>query len=61
MASVGASLVTPYNIPLSVTLMLPLSQETLYDDTNALLGGVYEERDAFKFGPLVSLTVLYSF
>ena len=61
MASVGASIVTPYNIPLSVTLMLPLSQETLYDDTSTLLGGVYEERDAFEFGPLVSLTVLYSF
>ena len=61
MASVGTSIVTPYNIPLSVTLMLPLSQETLYDDTSTLLGGVYEERDAFEFGPLVSLTVLYSF
>ena len=61
MASVGASIVTPYNIPLSVTLMLPLSQETLYDDTSAFLGGAYEERDAFEFGPLVSLTVLYSF
>lgn len=61
MASVGASVVAPYNIPLSLTLMLPLSQETLYDDSDALLGGVYEEKDAFEFGPLVSLTVLYSF
>ncbi len=61
MASVGASIVTPYNIPLSVALMLPLSQETLYDDTSALLDGAYEESDAFEFGPLVSLTVLYSF
>ena len=61
MASFGASIVAPYNIPLSVTVMLPLSQETLYDDTNALLDGVYEERDAFEFGPLVSLTVLYAF
>ena len=61
MASVGASIVTPYNIPLSVMLMLPLSQETLYDDTSALLDGAYEESDAFEFGPLVSLTVLYSF
>ena len=61
MASVGASLVTPYNIPLSLTLMLPLHQETLYDDSNALLDGAYEESDAFKFGPLVSLTVLYAF
>lgn len=61
MASVGASVATPYNIPLSLTLMLPLSQETLYDDTDALLDGVYEESDAFEFGPLVSLTVLYAF
>ena len=61
MASVGASLVTPYNIPLSLTLMLPLQQETLYDDTNAFLDGVYDEQDAFEFGPLVSLTVLYAF
>ena len=61
MASVGASVLTPYNVPLSVTLMLPLHQETLYDDTNAFLGGAYEERDAFEFGPLVSLTVLYAF
>ena len=50
MASVGASIVTPYNIPVSVALMLPLSQKTLYEDS-----------DAFEFGPLVSLTVLYSF
>lgn len=61
MASVGASILTPYNIPLSVALMLPLTQETLYDDSNALLDGVYEEKDAFEFGPLVSLTVLYAF
>ncbi len=61
MASVGASVATPYNIPLSVRVMLPLSQETLYDDTDALLDGVYEESDAFKFGPLVSLTALYAF
>ena len=50
MASVGASIVTPYNIPVSVALILPLSQKTLY-----------EESDTFEFGPLVSLTVLYSF
>ena len=61
MASVGTSVATPYNIPLSLTLMLPLSQETLYDDTDALLDGVYEESDAFEFGPLVSLTVPYVF
>ena len=60
MASFGASVVTPYNIPLSLTLMLPLSQETLYDDSDAFLG-VYEEKDAFEFGPLMSLTVLYAF
>lgn len=50
MASVGASIVTLYNVPVSVALILPLSQKTLY-----------EESDAFEFGPLVSLTVLYSF
>ena len=61
MASVGTSILTPYNIPLSVTLMLPLTQETLYDDSEALLDGVYEEQDAFEFGPLISVTVLYAF
>ena len=61
MASLAASIVTPYNIPLSIAVMMPLSQETLYDDTAALLDGVYEERDAFEFGPLVSLSVLYAF
>ena len=61
MASLGASVATPYNIPLSITLMLPLNQETLYDDTTALLDGEYEESDAFEFGPLISLTVLYAF
>ncbi len=50
MACVGASIATPYNIPVSVSLVLPLSQKTLY-----------EESDTFEFGPLVSLTVLYSF
>ena len=50
MACIGASIATPYNIPVSVSLILPLSQKTLY-----------EESDAFEFGPLVSLTVSYSF
>ena len=50
MACVGASIATPYNIPVSVSLVLPLSQKTLY-----------EESDSFEFGPLVSVTVLYSF
>lgn len=61
MASFGASVVTPYELPLSLSVMLPLNQETLYDDTDALLDGVYEESDAFKFGPLISLTLLYGF
>ncbi len=61
MASFGASVVTPYELPLSLSVMLPLNQETLYDDTDALLGDVYEESDAFKFGPLISLTLLYGF
>lgn len=61
MASFGASVITPNNVPLSLAVMLPLHQETLYDDTAALLDGEYEERDAFEFGPLVSLTILYAF
>lgn len=61
MASLGASVVTPYNIPLNITLVLPLQQETLYDDSNAFVDGRYEESDAFEFGPLVSLTVSYPF
>ncbi|RKU14896.1 hypothetical protein C6503_14505 [Candidatus Poribacteria bacterium] len=61
MACFGASGITPYNVPLSLTVMLPLQQETLYDDTDALLDGAYGERDAFEFGPLVSLTALYAF
>ena len=61
MASFAASVITPYNVPLSLAVMLPLQQETLYDDTDALLDGAYEERDAFEFGPLVSLTALYVF
>ena len=61
MASLGASFVTPYNVPLSLTVMLPLSQETFFDDTDALLNGTYQEKDAFEFGPLVSLSVLYAF
>ena len=61
MVSFGASVLTPYNLPLSITLMLPLHQETLYDDSSALLEGVYEESDAFEFGPLISVTLLYAF
>lgn len=61
MASFGASVTTPYNIPLSLTVLLPLHQKTLYDDSAALRGGEYEEKDAFEFGPLVSLTALYAF
>ena len=61
MASFGASIRTPYNVPLSLTVMLPLHQKTLYDDSAALRDGKYQERDAFEFGPLVSLTALYAF
>jgi long-subunit fatty acid transport protein len=61
LASLGASIATPYNVPLSITLMLPIQQETLYDDSNALLDGTYQESDAFKLGMLVSVTALYSF
>lgn len=61
LASFGTSVTTPFNVPLSITLMLPLHQKTLYDDSETLVDSKYEESDAFKFGPLVSLTVLYSF
>jgi hypothetical protein len=54
MASLGASIATPYNVPLSITLMLPMQQETLYDDS-------VSGNDAFKLGSLVSVTALYSF
>lgn len=54
MASLGASLATPYNVPLSITLMLPIQQETLYDDSAS-------GNDAFKLGMLVSVRALYSF
>ncbi len=61
MVSLGTSITTPFNVPLSLSLLLPLHQETLYDDTDALVDGKYEESDAFEFGRLVSLTVMYSF
>lgn len=61
MASFGTSITTPFNVPISVTLMLPLHQKTLYDDSESLANTNYEEIDAFEFGPLVSMTVLYSF
>ncbi len=61
MASLGTSITTPFNVPLSITFMLPLHQKTLYDDSETLADSKYEESDAFEFGPLVSLTVLYSF
>ncbi len=61
LASIGVSLATPYNVPLSITLMLPIQQETLYDDSTAFLDGKYEESDAFELGTLVSLTALYAF
>lgn len=53
-ASLGASIATPYNVPLTITLMLPIQQETLYDDSAS-------GNDAFKLGTLVSVTALYSF
>lgn len=61
MASFGTSIATPYSLPIAVTVMLPLQQEMLDGDTNASLEGQPEEIDAFEFGPLVSLTVIYSF
>ena len=61
MASLSSTISTPLNIPLSITLMLPLHQKTLYDDEAALTGTNYEESDAFRFGPLLSLTAMYFF
>ena len=60
-ASLGTSVAIPYDATLSLTMMLPLQQETLYDDSKAFLDGTYEENDAFEFGPLVSITVLHAF
>ncbi len=54
MVSLGTSIATPYNVPLSITFMLPMQQETLYDDSAS-------GNDAFKLGALVSVTALYSF
>ena len=54
LASFGASIATPYNVPLSITFMLPIQQETLWD-------GSEQGSDAFKLGSLVSLTANYSF
>lgn len=58
MLSFGTSVVMPYDVPLSLAVMLPLGQEMFHTDSGA---GAYEEMDAFEFGPLVSLTVLYGF
>lgn len=61
MASFGTAITTPYNIPISISMMVPISQETLYDDSEAFVDGKYDESDAFKFGPLISLSVFYFF
>lgn len=61
MASFSSTISTPLNIPLSIALMLPLHQQTMYDDEDALTGTNYQESDAFKFGPLLSLTAMYFF
>ncbi len=54
MVSLGSSIATPYNVPLSITLMLPIQQETLWDDSQ-------QGSDAFELGYLVSVTANYSF
>lgn len=61
MVSMGTSISTPFNVPFSISMLLPLHQKTLYDDTDALDVVKFEESDAFEFGPLISATVLYSF
>ena len=50
MAALGMSVVTLNDISVSINVMFPLTQETLYD------GG-----DAIEFGNLVSLATTYSF
>ena len=50
MAALGVSVVTLNDISVSANVMFPLTQETLYD-----------EGDAIEFGNLVSLTTSYSF
>ena len=50
MAALGMSLVMLSDIAVSVNVMFPLTQETLYDGS-----------DAIEFGNLVSLTTTYSF
>lgn len=61
MASFNSTINTTLNIPLSIALMLPLHQQTMYDDEDALMDTNYQESDAFKFGPLLSLTAIYFF
>ena len=50
MAALGMSLATLDGVSVSANVMFPLTQETLYD-----------EGDAIEFGTLVSLTTSYSF
>ena len=50
MAALGMSLATLEGVSVSANVMFPLTQETLYD-----------EGDAIEFGTLVSLTTSYSF
>ena len=50
MAALGISLIALSDIVVSANVMFPLTQETLYD-----------ESDAIEFGNLVSLTTSYSF
>ncbi len=50
MAALGMSVVTLNDISVSANVMFPLTQETLYDGS-----------DAIEFGNLVSLTTTYSF
>lgn len=61
MLSFGATIATFYDIPISLTVTLPLQQETLYTGGTASEAEAYVEQDAFEFGPLVSVTLLYAF
>lgn len=54
LVSLGASIATPYNVPLSIGFMLPIQQETLWDDSA-------QGNDAFELTALLSVTAFYSF
>lgn len=61
MVLLGASVRSINNIPVSITLMLPLRHRTLYNDSNTYTDNRSDENDSFEVGPLVLLSAFYSF